>query len=228
MKVCLFSDFDGPLMDVSERYFQVYCFILPQAAEPGQPLNYLSKAEFWECKRAQVNERTIGRQSGLTEEQAEQFVRLRRRHVHADPFFAHDRVQPDVYHHLTRLQAADVDLTVVTMRRTRELEPTLEQFDLARFFPSESRYCLANDYHKSNDVHDKQLLLARHYPKHQHQRCYMVGDTEADILAAKHLGIPSLGVLCGIRNEARLRALDPWKIVANLGEAADLILHDAG
>jgi len=224
--VCLFTDFDGPLVDVSERYFQVYHYILPLAAELGQRIHYLTKAEFWDCKRAQIPEREIGARSGLTPAQTETFVRLRRKHVHADPFFGYDRVQPRVHEDLARLQKAGITLAVVTMRRTHELTPALELFDLARFFLPELRYCLADDYVKSNDVHDKTLLLAHHFPKHQHQRCYMVGDTEADIKAGQNLQIPSIGVLSGIRNEEQLRRLNPWHIAADLPAAIQLIWAD--
>ncbi|WP_218082394.1 HAD family hydrolase [Anthocerotibacter panamensis] len=226
MNACLFCDFDGPLVDVSERYYQVYRSILPQAAAVGQPLVYLSKPEFWELKRAQVKEREIGRKSGLSAEQSEVFARLRRQTVHSGPFFNYDAAHPGIHRHLERLQAQGVTLAVVTMRRVRELEPALERFDLSRFFAPERRYCLANDYPKSSDVHDKGLLLEQSYQYHQQQRCYMVGDTEADILSAQRLGIPVLGILSGIRNKELLQKLAPWGIVNDLGEAADVILQD--
>jgi phosphoglycolate phosphatase-like HAD superfamily hydrolase len=226
LDICLFSDFDGPLVDVSERYYQVYRFILPKAGS-SSPVTYLTKDEFWQCKRAQISEREIGRRSGLTEPQAEAFTALRRQYVHAVEFFEYDQVQPGVHGQLTRLQQRGVELAVVTMRRTRELEPALARFDLAQFFPVTRRYCLPNDYAKSNDVFDKRLLLAEAYGSaHQHQRCYMVGDTEADILAAQRLHIPALGVLCGIRDEERIAALSPWRIVMDLGEAVTSILAD--
>jgi len=50
----IFTDFDGPIMDVSERYYQVYQYCLKEAKESEQPVTRLSKAEFWRLKRAQV------------------------------------------------------------------------------------------------------------------------------------------------------------------------------
>jgi len=60
----LITDFDGPIMDVSERYYQVYQYCLKQVQEPGQAVTQLSKSEFWQLKRAQVPERQIGLMSG--------------------------------------------------------------------------------------------------------------------------------------------------------------------
>jgi phosphoglycolate phosphatase-like HAD superfamily hydrolase len=52
----------------------------------------------------------------------------------------------------------------------------------------------------------------------------MVGDTEADIAAAKSHDIPFVGVLSGIRDRDRLEHYQPNFIVNNLSEALDLIL----
>jgi hypothetical protein len=45
------------------------------------------------------------------------------------------------------------------MRRVRELEYALNQYDLTRFFPAHCRYCLGNDYIKTTDVEEKPLLM---------------------------------------------------------------------
>jgi phosphoglycolate phosphatase-like HAD superfamily hydrolase len=56
----------------------------------------------------------------------------------------------------------------------------------------------------------------------------MVGDTEADIAAARSAGIPIVGVLSGIRDRDRLDGYEPDAIAPNLGGAIDYILTKTG
>jgi phosphoglycolate phosphatase-like HAD superfamily hydrolase len=229
MQLWVFTDFDGPIIDVSERYYQVYQHVLREAAQSSDLLPF-DKKTFWDYKRAKVPEKEIGIRSGLNPEQAKEFARLRKKLVHAIEYFPLDEIHPTAIAALERLQAAGVMLGVVTMRLVRELEPALAKFDLERFFEVEHRYCISNDHVKDDDIRDKAMLLTRAHKAFkkatvdEDAQCYMVGDTEADILAGQRLGIPSLAVLSGIRNQHHLDKLAPWKVVQNLHEAVQVIL----
>ncbi|MCY7334483.1 MAG: HAD family hydrolase, partial [Pseudanabaena sp. CAN_BIN31] len=86
MKKRIFTDFDGPIMDVSERYYQVYLYCLEKIRHPEQALVTLSKSEFWELKRSQVPEKEIAKLSGFADDrQAIAFAHLRRATVHTNP-----------------------------------------------------------------------------------------------------------------------------------------------
>ena len=52
---------------------------------------------------------------------------------------------------------------------------------------------------------------------------WMVGDTEADIAAARFGRVPAIALLSGIRDRDRLLSFGPDAIVDNLGAALDLI-----
>jgi phosphoglycolate phosphatase-like HAD superfamily hydrolase len=225
----LFTDFDGPIMDVSERYYQVYLFCLEQIKLPHQSVNTLTKSEFWECKRSQIPEVEIARKSGLTEpNQPESFATLRRNTVHTQPYFKYDAINPVAIAALEQAQAAGLELAVMTMRRVRELDPVIEAYDLGRFFPPQRRFCLANDYVKTKDVLDKTKSMAnalKILPRVAAQ--WMVGDTEADIIAGNTHGIYTIGVLSGIRNRQRLELSQPNRIVDNLAEAVEFILSSS-
>lgn len=111
------------------------------------------------------------------------------------------------------------------MRRTRELIPVLEKYDLARFFAPEYRFHLADDFLKTDDVTDKTNLMRQAQevlPPTETQ--WMIGDTEADLLAAQRHGVQTIGVLSGIRNEAQLQQFQPQFIVPDLISAVALIL----
>ncbi len=221
----LITDFDGPIMDVSERYYCVYRYCLQQTKLPQQTINQLSKAEFWQLKRSQVSERQIGIMSGLTEEQAQTFARLRKRTVHTMPYLKYDRPVPGAIATLEKIQDLGLDLVVMTMRRERELNAALEKYDLGRFFASDRRYCLSNDYVKTKDTEDKPKLMERALQELPSAAdVWMVGDTEADLIAAKTHKIKAIGVLSGIRNRSRLSIHQPDLIANNLAEAVEAIV----
>ncbi len=220
----LITDFDGPIMDVSERYYRVYRFCLEKTKRPEQPIRELSKSEFWNLKRARIPERKIGTISGLDEAQAQEFAQLRRQTVHTLPYLIYDRPIPGAVETLERLQKQEVDLIVMTMRRVRELEAAFEQYNLRRFFPSDRCYCLSDDYVKTADVKDKPLLMKKALKELAPDGdTWMIGDTEADIIAAKTHNIKVIGVLSGIRDRDSLESYQPDFIANNLPEAVNLV-----
>jgi phosphoglycolate phosphatase-like HAD superfamily hydrolase len=222
----LITDFDGPITDVSERYYCVYQFCLQQTRYPNQTVRELSKAEFWQLKRSRVPEKQIAFNSGLDEEQAQKFTQLRRQTVHTEPYFEYDTLAPGAVDALLKIQQAGIDLAVMTMRRVRELDYAFKKFDLARFFPENRCYCLSNDYVKTRDIDDKPLLMARALSELTPVAdTWMVGDTEADITAAKKHGIKVMAVECGIRDRPSLEVFQPDLIVKDLSAAVDLIVE---
>jgi len=222
----LITDFDGPIMDVSDRYYRVYQQCLAETQRPQQQVRELPKPEFWDMKRARVPETEIGILSGLDAAQAAEFAQKRRQTVHSLPYLVYDRPVPGVLEVLEKVQRAGIDLAVLTMRRVRELDDAFNRCNLGQFFPENRRYCLPNDYVKTGDVKDKPLLMARAIAELPPvSDVWMVGDTEADIVAAKTHGVKVIGVLCGIRDRTQLEKYQPDFIVSNLDEAVEFILE---
>lgn len=224
----LITDFDGPVMDVSERYYQTYKLCLEKTRLPDQPVRQLTKAEFWAYKRSRTPEQQIGIFSGLDSDRAKEFARLRRQTVHNLSNLAYDRLIPGAVEALKTVQRAKVDLVVMTMRREAELEYAFESYNLGQFFPKDRCYCLANDYHKTRDIDDKPLLMKKALAElPPAAEVWMVGDTEADIVAAKRSGVKSIGILSGIRDRAQLEIFQPDLILNNLSEAVNFILRES-
>lgn len=220
----IFTDFDGPIMDVSERYYQVYRYCLAAVKEATQPVKVLDKADFWRLKRAQVPERQIGHISGLYEEQARRFARLRRENIHSMHYLKHDRLIPGAVDALEKIQAMDYHLVVVTMRRAHTLNLVLAQYNLEQFFPPQVRYCLPDGYIKNCDEIEKTRLMEKALAELPRAcAAWMIGDTEADIVAAQAHGLPVVAVLSGIRDQACLEHYSPDCIVENLQAAVDTI-----
>lgn len=222
----LITDFDGPIIDVSERYYRVYQFCLEKTKHPNQPVKQLEKAEFWKLKRSRVPEKQIGILSGLDEAQAKEFAQIRRQTVHSQPYFEYDTLAHGAVAALEKVQQAGVDLAVMTMRRTSELEYAFNYHDLSRFFPKNRCYCLSSDYVKTRDVDDKPLLMERALVElPAAKETWMVGDTEADIITAKNHNVKVMAVLCGIRDRTQLELYQPDLIVKDLSEAVDILLR---
>jgi phosphoglycolate phosphatase-like HAD superfamily hydrolase len=220
----IITDFDGPIMDLSDRYYHVYQLCLDKVKQPNQPINILPKDKFWAYKQAQIPEQQVGIESGLTVTQAEVFKNLRDRHAHQLQYLSLDRVVPGSIAALEKIQVADIELLVMTLRRTCELEPAFKQYNLDRFFLPHYRYCLADNYVKHGDVKAKTQLMAQSLTELKPEpNTWMIGDTEADIIAAKTHKIKVIGVLSGIRDRDRLEKYQPDKIVSNLADAVDFI-----
>lgn len=221
----LITDFDGPIMDVSDRYYCVYLDCLQQTRLPSNQIKQLSKTEFWQLKRGRVPEVKIGLISGLDEEQAIKFAQRRRKIVHSLPYLEHDRVIPGVLATLEKVQKLGIDLVVMTMRREQELAIAFEQYNLARFFKSDRRYCLPNDYKKNTDIEDKFALMEKALIELPPAAdVWMIGDTEADILAARNHGVKVIGVLSGIRDRTQIEHYQPNFIVHDFSEAFELVM----
>jgi phosphoglycolate phosphatase-like HAD superfamily hydrolase len=220
----IITDFDGPIMDLADRYYHVYQLCLAQVREPDQSIKILTKAEFWTYKRAKISEQQVGIESGLTAAQAEIFKQIRARTAHQLQYLALDRVIPGAIAALEQIQASGVELIVMTLRRTCELNVAFEQYNLDRFFSIDRRYCLADDYQKQGDIKDKTQLMAQALSELKPEpNTWMIGDTETDIIAAQTHGINVVGVLSGIRNLDRLEQYQPDKIVDNLADAVNFI-----
>ncbi|MEH2265490.1 HAD family hydrolase [Nostoc sp.] len=221
----LITDFDGPIIDVSERYYRVYQFCLEKTRRPNQAVQELPKAEFWQLKRSRIPEKQIALNSGLDEAQAQEFAQLRRQTVHTEAYFNYDTLAPGAVEALLKIQQAGIDLAVMTMRRVRELDYAFKKHDLARFFPENRCYCLSNDYVKTRDIEDKPLLMARALQELPPATdTWMVGDTEADITAAKNYDVKVMAVECGIRDRTQLELYHPDLIVKDFSAAVDLVL----
>ena len=220
----IITDFDGPIMDLSDRYYHVYQVCLDKVKQPNQSITILPKSKFWADKQAQVSEQQVGIESGLTATQAEVFKNLRDRHAHQLQYLSLDRVVPGSIAALEKIQASGSDLLVMTLRRTCELMPAFDRYNLAQFFPPHHRYCLPDDYVKHGDVQAKTRLMATALTELKPDpNTWMIGDTEADIIAAQTYNIRVIGVLSGIRDRDRLAQYQPDKIVNNLAEAVEFI-----
>lgn len=219
----IITDFDGPIIDLSQRYYHVYQLCL-NAVTNSDPCKVLTKEEFWACRCAGMDEMQIGIESGLTRVQAKEYQTLRNRDAHQLKYLVMDRLITGVIPTLTKIeQSPAIELVVLTLRRRSELDCTLEQYDLARFF--DFQYCLTDDYVKQGYIPDKTQLMAQALAELGDDRdTWVIGDTEADLVAAETYQLRSIAVLSGIRDRHSLEQYRSNAIVPDFVAAVEMIL----
>ncbi len=237
----IFCDFDGPVVDVSDRYYSTYHLALADTARfyreslqeledsiPQPHIRVLSKARFWEMKQNRVADRQIALESGLQEHEIDFFMRRVAKIVNCPDLLKQDKIQPGVSWALNLLHSQGFQLVLVTLRDRTEASEILERYRLIRLFSSiygtENRHEAA--YQNYTEIKTQLLTraIAESYTQFTKNCAWMIGDTEADILAAQAMQIPSIGLTCGIRSYQQLSQLQPTRIETDLLAAANYLV----
>ncbi len=239
-RVTVFCDFDGPIVDVSDRYYNTYKLGLAEVqagyAAEGEmlPLHVLTKAQFWSMKQERLPDPEIAMRSGLRGQQIELFLQRVTQIVNRPELLHQDRLQPGVKWALTLLHTQGIRLALVTLRRQNQAIEILQQHGL---------YHLFNQIHGAEDdqaayrnqaEHKAQLLeaaieqsIAESCLPLDSQNAWMIGDTEADVLAGQTLGIQTIALTCGIRSRNYLQRFEPTHVQADLLSAVNYLIRSA-
>jgi len=230
----LFCDFDGPIADVSERYYRTYQLALAatQADSTARgrrlPIRQLTKGQFWHMKQNRVPDTTIADWSGLTAQATNDFLAHVATLVNQTTLLHLDQVQPGSRSALISLHDRGVRIVIVTLRqasqvfeflRTHDLATTISQIygaqDTSTAYPNRTEHKVAQ---LSEAIADQQRLGFSTVDS------WMIGDTEADIVAGKTMSLPTVGVTCGIRSAAYLRGFRPTRLYRDLQTATDSLM----
>jgi phosphoglycolate phosphatase-like HAD superfamily hydrolase len=233
----VFCDFDGPLIDVSNRYYTTYQLALAQTQEfyqsRGIPLltSQLNKHQFWQMKQERVPDVEIAMRSGLHGEQIDFFLGRVVKIVNQSDLLMKDQLQPGVSWALGLLHSQGVRLVLVTLRCQEQATQILRNYGLTRLF---SGFYGAKDcdaaYQNHADAKTELLQLAVAEQTLRVGRplsAWMIGDTEADILAGQALSIPTIALTCGIRSRLYLKAFEPTRIHSDLLSSAHYLVEQA-
>lgn len=228
----IFCDFDGPLVDVSERYYSTYRCALEatesfyQTQSQFLGLNPLTKEQFWGMKQERVCDLEIAMRSGLQESQMPYFLEKVREIVNHPELLDQDRIQPGVNWALPLLHARGVRLVLVTLRPEAQVQQILRNYGLNRLFTDiYGTQDLDVAYQNNSEVKTQLLKSAIARYRSCSQSMLMIGDTEADILAAQATGIPVVAVTCGIRSCDYLQQFEPDYICNDLLSSAHFLLN---
>ncbi|NEP52459.1 MAG: HAD family hydrolase [Moorea sp. SIO3C2] len=242
LELTVFCDFDGPLVDVSNRYYTTYQLALTdtqgfyQAKGITLPIQTMSKQQFWQMKQERIPDEEIAMRSGLRGEQIDFFLGRVIKIVNQSALLNKDQLQPNVNWALALLHSYGIRLVLVTLRCTSQVKHILSNYGLTRLF--KGIYGTTENHHAyQNYAQVKQELLQQALSEHGTSSyteqsllaepsvsAWMIGDTEADILAGQALSIPTIALTCGIRSQSYLKGFEPTHICSNLLCATSYVL----
>jgi phosphoglycolate phosphatase len=230
----VFCDLDGPLIDVSERYYKTYQLALAETQANAQSqghelhLTPLSASQFWRMKQARMPDTEIAHGSGLRHGEVEQFLATVQKMVNQPLLLHADRLQSGVARSLQVLQQQGIEVSVVTLRCQGQAFQLLRHYQIDHFF---AQIRGTNDplaVYQNYAVCKQQLLsdvMTQSGIDPSHTDCWMIGDTEADVIAGQMLGLSTIAVTCGMRNYRYLEKLHPTSIQPNLSLAIHYLLN---
>jgi phosphoglycolate phosphatase len=227
--ITIFCDFDGPIADVSDRYYATYRrgldWMQATAQAQGEPLSvrYLSKSQFWTFKQNRVPDRQIAHWSGLNGPQIDAFLAQVSRIVNQAALLDHDQIQPQARAGLDILRQCGVRVVLVTLRPPDQVLEFLVQHDLEWAISDLYGMPQAEAAYNNQASHKVDLLrtaiATQQRQSHDLSQAWMIGDTEADIMAGQALGIDTVAVTCGIRSSSYLQGFRPTHLMPDLWTA---------
>jgi phosphoglycolate phosphatase len=140
------------------------------------------------------------------------------RNLYGQRVFARSRVYPDVVMTLHRLRADGRTLYCVTNKERKFALPVLESAGLSGFFAAV--FCADNPEDRKPDP--SMLRAACLHACVEPARMLCVGDSRADILAARAAGCRIVAVDYGYHRDQPLRELRPDAIVGNIRAILEL------
>jgi phosphoglycolate phosphatase len=210
----LFFDLDGPLLDVSERYQ-----ILHRDLLDGTNLTPLAPDIYWQRKRQRCPETAILKELGASD-LAKSYSRRRLELIETESYLAHDRLWPWTIAVLTIL-TNHCALVLVTVRsNSKALGCQLTRLKLRHFFEAVLTEPAADPVDAQKAWLIRDYLAQRDLPTHG---SWIIGDTEADIGAGQLLGLTTVAVRCGVRDDEQLARMNPSYLIDDIRALPDLI-----
>jgi len=211
--MAVFFDLDGPILDVSEKYYRIYCNLLTLKNK-----EILTKFDYWNFKRNQTPEREILSKTDSIEIY-DWYRHERIRIIEMNEYLRFDRLTPGAITVLENLSKSK-ELILVTLRRNKEqLINQLAGFGLEKYF----KFILSAPGNSNPKWRIKYDLILNNYGNPEVGSIF-IGDTETDILTGKNLGIKTIAVTKGIRTKEILMQFNPDHLINEIKELDDLKL----
>jgi phosphoglycolate phosphatase len=231
----VFCDFDGPLVDVSDRYYNTYRLALAkvQQSHPAASIKLtpLSKEEFWQMKQERTPDIEIAKCSGLPVAAIDPFLTEVINLVNHPDLLHQDVIQPGVNWALELLHSQGTQLILVTLRDQHQARQILQTAKLDHLFNGIYGANNGIEVAYQNSIELKTQLLTHAATKHWPERvrrnhpAWVIGDTEADVWSGRNLNIPTIALTCGIRSHSYLQKQSPTVILADLVSASNHLVR---
>lgn len=185
----IFFDLDGPLLDVSEKYYEVYKDLVNEFQGRS-----LSLEEYWNNKRNKVPEATNLIRSNISTECFQNYFDKRKKLIECRKYWRLDTVWSELWSFFSNSSLRG-NLILVTLRHDKEqLEEQLKFLNIRHWFVS--ILSTNGDNHEENRHEAKVDLINTNFPSAEG---WFIGDTETDIRCGKVLGLKTVGITFGIR-----------------------------
>lgn len=207
----IFFDLDGPILDVSERYFRVHRDIVEQLG--GERID---KRKYWHLKRDRQSLSALLDWTEITK--SEETYRAQWLHkIELMKYLQYDTVIHGSKEQLKSLRQRHT-LILVTLRQHRDhLDIQLKRFLIRSLFTS----VLSASPTAADGWETKQRLIAE--SGFFTRDALVVGDTEVDIRAGRELGLMTVAVQNGIRNRERLAEEHPDFIIEDINALPQIL-----
>ena len=221
MNLCF--DFDGPIIDVSDRYYRAYLESLK-----GTSINknqILTKDLFWELKRNRTTDFEIGLLSGIGTHDSKTSAEARKELSFKTEFLEQDKLFDDVCKTFEYLKLKKITFFIVTLRRKKQLAHAIKQFKLDKYLDHECFFSVNDDHKIINDIQEKHILLVSSINKLSlsPQDTWIIGDSETDVHAGRLAKCGKIiAIYRGIRSKEQLAILKPNYLVNNLTEVMSI------
>lgn len=222
MNLCF--DFDGPIIDVTDRYYRAYLESLNNTSINKSGV--LSKEIFWKLKQNRVSDLEIGILSGLSLGESRDSAELRKDLSFKHDYLVLDKLFDDVYKTFDYLKSKNITFFIVTLRRKKQLTGAIKQFKLDKYLSAEKIFSLPDEHKIQNDIQEKYILLvnAINGLGLSSQDTWIVGDADTDIHVGRLTRCKKvIAISRGIRSKEQLEILKPDYLINNLNELKDLV-----
>jgi len=208
LNFAFFVDLDGTIIDPWSRYFSVYSDILQNMGI--QPLDFF---RFVEMRRKGIP--TVQLLQGVEEKEKSFFTQQWDSLIESKEYLVMDRPFTGSIDALSYLKARS-NLVLVTLRKNRaNLLDQIRALSLDEYFET----ILSQSPH----VSPQKAPLIRRSCDTLPEFGYIIGDSEADVLAGKELNLPTISVTSGIRSRDFLSGFFPDYIIEGIWEIGKVV-----
>lgn len=202
-------DLDGPILDVSPRYFAAHARALEIASTTS---SHQTLESFWAARRRKLPPARMVADAARANAYAEAFRKV----LEDDALLGLDELQPRALDALARLTRVRETMVLSLRSNVAGARAQVARLGLDAFCPI--HFVIHTPTGKG--ARARQLVSGRKVSA-------VVGDTEADAAVARVVGAPFVAVSAGIRDEAALAEETPAAIVDDLAAAVGWIEKNA-
>ncbi len=205
----IFFDLDGPILDVSQRYYSVFLAICKGNTQ-------LSKEEFWDFKRKKVSWPEILKEA-RSDVGEKEFMKYWMRRIEMKKYLILDKIQPYTKSTLNSLRKKYI-LYLISLRQSKKnLLWQIKRVNIDKYF-KKIMHC---KYNFDKPWEGKAELIKEIIESQENT--LIVGDTEVDIRASKLVGIKSVGIANGIRTKELLLKEKPDFLISDINEILQIM-----